>query len=280
MDDRKLQIFLAAARTGSFSQTAAETNCTQSAVTQAMNALETELGCKLFRRDHSGVRLTAEGSGLLPAIAEADAALSRIREQAAYARGKEPIRLGAFSSIANTWLPKMIRAYQENHPRTDFSIRIGTDMLAGWLQAGEIDLALGDRERCGDFQWYPLMDDPYYAVIPSNLVPVDVTFITQEQLVTYPFILAPMNAPEVHLRNLPEKSVQVNCDDDATLLAMVAQNLGVTAMPGLSLSSLPERVRAVELVPATKRVIGAAAAKSPRREVREFIAFLLQHFTG
>ena len=280
MDDRKLQIFLAAARTGSFSQTAAETNCTQSAVTQAMNALETELGCKLFRRDHSGVRLTAEGNRLLPAITEADAALSRIRIQAAYAQRKEPIRLGVFSSIANTWLPKMIRAYQENYPQTDFNIRIGTDTLAGWLQAGEIDLALGDRERCGDFQWYPLMDDPYYAVIPNDLVPADVTCITQEQLVKYPFILAPMNAPEVHLQNLPEKSVQVNCDDDATLLAMVAQNLGVTAMPGLSLSSLPERVRAIELVPATKRVIGAAVANCPRREVREFIDFLLQYFNG
>lgn len=280
MDDRKLQIFLVAMRTGSFSQTAAETNCTQSAVTQAMNALEKELGCKLFQRDHSGVRLTAEGEELWPAITEADAALSRLRIQAAFVQRKGAIRLGVFSSIANTWLPQIIRSYQEKHPQADFNLRIGTDTLTAWLQAGEIDLALGDQERCGNFQWYPLMEDPYYAVIPNDLIPADVTHITQEQLVEYPFILAPMNAPEVHLRQLPEKSVQVNCDDDATLLAMVAQGLGVTAMPGLSLSSLPEGVRAVELVPATKRVIGVAAASHPRRGVQEFIAFLLQHFNG
>ena len=280
MDDRRLQIFLAAVRTGSFSRAAVELNCTQSAVTQAMNGLESELGCKLLLRNHSGVQLTPEGEQLLPTVIEADVALSRLRTQAASLHGAVSIRLGSFSSIANTWLPKVIQAYQEDHPQTIFDIRIGTDSLPSWLQSGEIDLALGDAERCGNFQWYPLMDDPYYAVAPYALIPEDISSITQEQLIEYPFIMAPMNSLKSHLCRLPEKSISVNCDDDATLLSMIAQGLGLTAMPRLSLQNLPTGVRAIELLPSTKRVIGVAVVGAPPKGIRKFISFLQRYFNS
>lgn len=63
MDNRKLHTLITALRTGSFNKAAQELNCTQSAVTQMMNALENELGCKLLSRSHSGVRLTPAGGG-------------------------------------------------------------------------------------------------------------------------------------------------------------------------------------------------------------------------
>ena len=276
MDDRKLQVFLTAVHTGSFSQAASELHCTQSAVTQSINALENELGCKLLLRNHTGVQLTPEGKRLLPVVTEAEAALARLRTAAA--QKTTPIRLGSFSSIANTWLPKVIRAYQEYRPEADFDIRIGTDVLASWLQAGEIDLALGDKSRCGHFRWYPLMDDPYYAVAPDGLISREISSISQEALVEYPFIVAPMNALKFYLSWQPKKSIRVDSDDDNTLLFMVAQGLGVTAMPGLSLRSLPDGVRILELVPATKRVIGAAVSDAPRGELQDFITFLRQNF--
>ena len=276
MDDRKLQVFLAAVHTGSFSQAAAELHCTQSAVTQSINALETELGCKMLLRNHAGVQLTQEGKRLLPALTEAEAALARLRTAAA--QKTAPIRLGSFSSIANTWLPKVIRAYQEYQPKANFDIRIGTDVLASWLQAGEIDLALGDKSRCGHFRWYPLMDDTYYAVAPDGLIPREISSISQEELAEYPFIVAPMNALKYYLSWQPKKSIRVDSDDDSTLLFMVAQGLGVTAMPGLSLRSLPDGVRVLELVPAAKRVIGAAVSDAPGKELQDFIAFLRRNF--
>lgn len=59
---------------------------------------------------------------------------------------------------------------------------------------------------------------------------------------------------------------------------MVAQGIGVTAMPGLSLRSLPDGVRVMELVPETKRILGAAVSASPRKELQEFIVFLTENF--
>ena len=278
MDDRRLQVFLTTVRTGSFNKAAQELNCTQSAVTQMMNGIESELGCKLLQRGHNGVKLTPEGEELLPAIAEADASLTRLRQQAQRiaAQRMVPVRLGAFSSIASTWLSRAIKAFQDQHPHIAFDIRIGTDVLLSWLRSGEIDLALGDQERCGDFQWIPLMDDPYYAVMPESLAQGRAA-ITQKELALLPFIMAPMNALEAYLSELPEKSINVNCDDDSTLISMVAQGLGVTAMPKLCLQNVPGSVSVLELVPPVKRVIGVATVGKPGKEAQKFIDFLTDY---
>ena len=109
MDDYKIRVLLAALRTGSFRKAALELNCTQSAVTQAMNSFENELGCKVLQRNHNGVRLTPAGEELLPLLMEADASLTRLAERARQVASgaSAPLRIGAFSSIASTWLPKL-----------------------------------------------------------------------------------------------------------------------------------------------------------------------------
>lgn len=276
MDERKLQTILETVRTGSLSKAAQELHCTQSAVTQIVNAVESELGCRLLQRSHNGVALTSTGEELLPFLIEADTSLSQLKHHAQkLAEGKTiPICIGSFTSVAGTWLSQAIKAYQELHPESAFDIRVGTDVLRGWLLSGEIDLAIGDEMRCGSFHWEPLLHDRYYAVVPEQLIGRDVQSITQEDFVKYPFIMAPRNSLESHLKALPRRSVNISCDDDATLLSMVAQGLGVTAMPRLSLHNVPEHVRVLELTPVAERIIGMALPGTPNRAVSEFAAFL------
>lgn len=280
MDDRKIRALLTTLRTGSFSKAAIELNCTQSAVTQMMNALENELGCKVLYRSHSGVRLTPAGEELYPLIVEAEAAMARLAHQAKNAaRGENVvIRIGSFSSISNTWLPRVLRTYQDQHPGTSFDIRIGTDTLPQWLQEDQIDLALGDALRCRAFQWFPLMDDPYYAVMPADLLPEDRTSITQEEFARYTLIMAPMNALESHLTVLSNQRINVSSDDDSSILSIVAQGLGVTAMPKLSLRSSREDLRIMELDPVPRRVLGVALPKSPTKAALSFARFLQKQY--
>ena len=70
-----------------------------------------------------------------------------------------------------------------------------------------------------------------------------------------PVAMAPMNALNRYLSVQPKNQLRVNCDDDSTLLSMVAQRLGVTAMPELCLQNPTESVCVLELTPPTKRVI-------------------------
>ncbi|MBQ9329934.1 MAG: LysR family transcriptional regulator [Oscillibacter sp.] len=276
MDDRKLEILLATIRTGSFSKAAEACHCTQSAVTQIMNHLEDELGCKVLLRNHSGVALTPVGEALLPFFVRADESLRELSRQAeAIARGQHlPIRVGAFSSIANTWLPNVISEYQKQHPEVSFEIKVGTDAVADWMLRGEVDLILGDEDRCRAFRWFPLMDDPYFAVVPKALAAEGKSSITQEELATFPLIMAPMNILDKHLRLLSNKQIRVVCDDDSTLLGMVSQGLGVTAMPELSLQSIPDNVIVLPLVPKPIRHLGIGVGNSLSAVTNEFINYL------
>lgn len=55
-------------------------------------------------------------------------------------------------------------------------------------------------------------------------------------------VKVPMNALNRYLSIQPKNQLRVNCDDDSTLLPMVAQRLGVTAMPELCLQNPSENV--------------------------------------
>ncbi len=280
MDDYKIRALLAAIHTGSFRKAALELNCTQSAVTQAMNSLENELGCKVLLRNHNGIRLTPAGEELLPFLMEADASLTRLSERARQVAGgaSAPLRIGVFSSISNTWLPKVLQEYHALYPEVTFDIQVGTSTLTDWLLKGAVDLALGDPVRCRGFRWLPLMDDPYFAVLPESLTP-EGNSISQEELAIYPFVMAPMNALDSYLSVCPANQLRVNCDDDSTLLSMVAQGIGVTAMPRLCLQRLPENVRILELTPPTKRVLGVALPNSPSKEAVRFARYLCRKFS-
>lgn len=280
MDDYKIRALLAAIRTGSFRKAALELNCTQSAVTQAMNSLENELGCKVLLRNHNGIRLTPEGEELLPLLMEADTTLTRLSERARQVADgvSAPLRIGAFSSISSTWLPRVLQEYHALYPEVTFDIQVGTNTLADWMLKGAVDLALGDAARCRAFRWFPLMDDPYFAVLPEPLAPQR-DGITQDELAAFPFVMAPMNALDSYLSVCPANQLRVNCDDDSTLLSMVAQGIGVTAMPQLCLQKLPENVRVLTLTPPMKRVLGVALPNLPSREANRFARFLCQKFS-
>ena len=280
MDDRKLHVMLTTLRLGSLGKAALELNCSQPAVTQAINSMEGELGCKLFTRNHTGVQLTPAGETLLPLIVDADASHRRLLEQAkAISQGGViPIRLAAFASFLHSWLPNAIKDYQKDHPEVTFDIRVASEKIHDWLQLGEVDVALADAPMCKGFRWHPLMDDQYVVVLHQSMISDNVESIPQRELSHYPFITAPMEEANVQLNPRPTRCLSVNSEDNSALLSMVAQGLGVTVLPRLCLQSLPPSVRTLELSPPIKRVLGIALSNAPNKSVRDFAAFLRKRF--
>src|SRR4029450_11925405 len=75
LDVRRMRVLREVAAQGSFSAAADALNCTQSAISQHVAALERETGTQLVERNRRGVRLTDAGRVL---VAHADAILARI----------------------------------------------------------------------------------------------------------------------------------------------------------------------------------------------------------
>lgn len=77
MNLRHLEFFVAITRRGTFSGASTEVGVSQSALSQAVSALESELCAPLFDRSPTGVRLTAAGREFLP---HATAAIDSLRK--------------------------------------------------------------------------------------------------------------------------------------------------------------------------------------------------------
>src|SRR5213083_2955941 len=75
LNPQRLRVFREVAGRGSFSAAAEELSYTQSAVSQAVAALEAELGVVLLERDRRGARPTSAGAAL---VAHADGILAQL----------------------------------------------------------------------------------------------------------------------------------------------------------------------------------------------------------
>ena len=144
MRNQKYEAFLEAARTGSFKQAASELGYTQAGVSYLANALEKELGVRLFVREHGGVRLTSEGAALLPWIQEVCASERRLEAHLADLKQLEEgsLHIVAFTSTLTQWLPQITKRFTEAHPHIDLRITCCDDQaqLEHIVESGQADV--------------------------------------------------------------------------------------------------------------------------------------------
>ncbi|HJV02165.1 MAG TPA: LysR family transcriptional regulator [Burkholderiaceae bacterium] len=144
MELSALRIFKAVAEEGSVTLAAARLNRVQSNVSARLTQLEESLGVALFHRAGRGLRITAEGDRLL---AYADRLLQLADEaQAAMRPGQQPagpLRIGAMETTAAARLPKVLAAFNRQHPQVDLALETGpTDHLLDGVLRHRLDVAL------------------------------------------------------------------------------------------------------------------------------------------
>ena len=127
---------------GSFTKAAEAMGYSQSAVSQMVQSLESELSLKLLYRSRNGIKLTPEGEALLPYIQRTvnhyNAMLEKTRELKGLNGGL--IRIGTLSSVSSQWLPGLIKDFQTLYPKVHFLLHQGDyTTIPAWVRAGEID---------------------------------------------------------------------------------------------------------------------------------------------
>ena len=149
MELRELRLFVAVAEEGAMSAAARRLHLSQPALSQAVSALERELGVKLLERSTTGVLVTEAGAALLD---EARAVLARfdqaLRTMGAYtSEGGGILRLGIPLELAPGVLAPALAKLAAACPETRVQARhLSTAAQLAALQAGELDVGLL-RER-------------------------------------------------------------------------------------------------------------------------------------
>lgn len=125
MEIRQLRYFVSAARQLNFTKAAAECHIVQSAMTQQIAALESEMGVKLFERRHKDTRLTREGEvfyweaqRLLESLDRVVAGVQSVSEEYS-----QLLRLGYHGNLLRTDLPELVRRFGTRFPQVKVTLR-------------------------------------------------------------------------------------------------------------------------------------------------------------
>ena len=169
MDTDKIKIFLRAAETGSLSKVADEYNYTPSAISHICDSIEEELGVKLFIRSYSGVKLTEVGTELFSDLKEFINYESGILFKAkALAKKQKQIRIGVYSSLASSILPKILKNLKKDIPELNISINVLSQEFRQSMKNNTVDIVFSSDQYGFDCEWLPLFEDPYYAAVPES----------------------------------------------------------------------------------------------------------------
>ena len=188
MTIRHMEILKAVSETGSFTKAARLLYITQSAVSHAVQELETEAGTLLFDRLSKTIRLTEAGSLLLqdvlPILASCKALEAKIKKLERCA----PIRLVSSITIASYFLPGPLRRFEAVHPEIPVTVNVVSAANAILeLQAGYADIALIEGlPPHGPYRSIPFSSYPLLAVCapdyPRLSQPLSLSSLCKERL--------------------------------------------------------------------------------------------------
>ncbi|MFD1212455.1 LysR family transcriptional regulator [Arthrobacter sp. GCM10027362] len=143
---RQLELFAALPDHATLGSAAAALRISESALSQAISALEQAVGEQLcVRRKARGLQLTPAGQffaqGARRLLHDADGLVSDLAGTAGRLKG--PVKLGVFASFASNVVPAILEGFPPRHPEVTVDVTVGThDDLLPALDAGLLDLAI------------------------------------------------------------------------------------------------------------------------------------------
>ncbi|PMS36849.1 DNA-binding transcriptional LysR family regulator [Trinickia symbiotica] len=173
IDLRALQAFVAVCETGSMTGAAKQLGVSQSAISQAVSALERDRGMTLFDRESRPPRPNTAGRALLElagALLEHAQMVSTRIGDASHA-GTLPVRLGCVDSFAATVGPELIRAVSNSSRQIALWSGL-TPGLSKQLHDREVDLAVCTQTTLNDARIVevPLFSEAFVAVVARSHV--------------------------------------------------------------------------------------------------------------
>ena len=243
------QAVLALARHGSFRAASDALGLSASAMSRQISALEQRLEVRLFDRDTRNLRPTASGL-VFARLAErlvntAEDVLAEFEMHASARRGR--LTIAGLPSVTAGLLPTLLRAFIDDHPDVDLHIMdapSGGVIDAVELGAADIGFTAGTPSARSRLTFQPLFDEEFVAIGAPDGPLRDQRPYGWQEILAMPFIAM---APGTSVRELIDAACQrvghtlaprFEVAHLATTGAMIAQGLGVTALPTLTLPVL------------------------------------------
>lgn len=241
---RQLSHFVAVAEESSYTRAARRLNYVQSALSVSVQALEKELGVRLFDRTTHRVTLTGPGQALLPSARRTLAAADETREIAAAVKGvlRGRLRVGIMQSFAFADVPGVLGQFHRQHPDVEIQVHPaagGSAALVEELRQGGLDIAfIALTDRPAGVNAIPLGSENLVVVSSPDRAPsgrrrtVSLATLVDATFVDFPtgwgvrtVVDRAFAAAGVHRR------VTMEIADVATCLQLIQAGLGIAVIP-------------------------------------------------
>jgi DNA-binding transcriptional LysR family regulator len=241
---RQLQFFIAAAEQGSVSGAARALSISQSSITEAIRALEDDLGVTLFDRQARGIDITHKGSAFLrharQILADVATARSTFVDDAETATGR--LSLGVTSLVAGYVLSDILSRFRRAFPQVELNvIEDNGDYLQHLLIGGELDVAVLLTSSVKDrmaLHVETLLVSPYRLWLPLAHPLAQQEAITLDQLAGQPLIQLMVDEIEESTRRLMaalavKPQIAFRTRSVEAVRSLVATGAGLAILPSL-----------------------------------------------
>ena len=186
------KVFKEVAEAGNITAAAQALYISQSAVSQSIKQLESDLQTRLFARNSRGVTLTADGKLLYEYVRSAiglletgEAKLSQTRE---LQMGQ--LTIGASDTVTSQFLLPYLDSFHRQYPAIHIQIVSGrSHKVLGLLQSGKVDIAFASTPGEGSFETVPCFAT-HSIFVASPESPCDFSHIyTLSEIADFPLIL-------------------------------------------------------------------------------------------
>ncbi|MFF3014334.1 LysR family transcriptional regulator [Streptomyces sp. NPDC057939] len=285
----RLRVLLAVAEHGSFNRASAALGLTPSAVSQHIASLERGLGRPVAVRSTRGVTLTEAGRLLTETARTIDAELDRVRHRLDRLSAPRPrLTVATFTSGGRHLLPQALTTFVAAHPEVELTVlEAEPEEAVPMVRGGAADLALTYRfdgplpsgasgasgaagTGAAGVTWFPLLEDPLYAVLPPGHHLADRDGVEPAELAADRWVLGCLKT-EAHLRRYAERAgfelrVAASTTDYFFAQTLVGAGVGVALIPHIGLAPAAGSAVIPLEPPRPARHIGVVTAHRPHPE--------------
>ena len=274
MELRQLRYFVRVVELGSISRAALDLQLVQSALSQQISRLESELATRLLQRTSQGATPTEAGLAFFReaqlALRHADQAMRAAHE----ARLSGTVSVGLAPTTASVLGLPLMRAMRERHPHVRLHmVETLSGHLSNMLNARQLDLAvLFETQPARRWSVTPLLEEKLFLIGPrAGVKGAAPAKLRVAQLKGVPLILptgphglrSTIDAAFARARVQPQIVAEI--DSLAMLMDAVDAGLGSTLQPWAALGRFPdaaERFRLSELADAQVRRLNSLCSLS------------------
>lgn len=244
MNIRFMETALWLARLKSMRAVSDKLHVSQTGVSSRIDAVEQELGVRIFVREASGYLPTEEGQQFLLAAARIVDAYQEVQQRLRN-RGavRGSARVGMVPALAYTLLPAFMRQLQQHHPQLRLELRTeASSRLVADVQGGRLDLALcvDNPTQIAGLARIPLLGFAMgFVASPLMGVPLHRP-LSVEQLAGYPLVgyTSDSNSEKYLAAYLsgvdPVATTMYRSNALATMIHMAGSGLGIAPVPLLA----------------------------------------------